>query len=102
MGAYASRRAAQQMADDGIASLPKWSKPCPGVGVSFRIKLDMPMCEQIGCHKRARYSTPRGNRCFAHARPDVAHFDPAILAQPNGPADPAAYEASRVEEEWKS
>lgn len=32
----------------------------------------------------------------------LAKANPASLAQPNGPADPAAYEALRVEREWKS
>ncbi len=64
MGTYASRRAAAQMEHDGIKTLPRWSK---GRNVGFatiQTPMQMPKCD--ACHKRARYSTPSGFRCFVH------------------------------------
>lgn len=64
-----SQRAAEQMARDGIRKLSAWGKPFKSGCATIRPHVGLPKCGESGCAKHARYSTPRGNRCFTHARP---------------------------------
>lgn len=70
----ASRRAAAQMERDGIRKLSAWTKPRKIGCASYSAPISLPACEHTGCAKRARYSTPEGNRCFTHT---LARGNPA-------------------------
>lgn len=64
---YASRRASEQMERDGIRKLSAWGSPRRIGCATYRAHIGLPDCGEVGCGKRARYSTKAGNRCFAHA-----------------------------------
>jgi hypothetical protein len=67
MSTYASRRAADQMARDGISKLPKWGKGKSIGYATIHAKAPTFRCEDPSCAKKAGYDTPIGKRCFDHA-----------------------------------
>jgi len=81
MGNGSSRRAAAQMDRDGIKKIRSWSKPQRVGCASVQRLIAKPFCTHPGCHKRAGYTTPVGNRCFPHAIA-LASPEPARTQEP--------------------